>query len=159
MSITTKTLLAAMRRSPKIEWETDSTEAGCTVRRAWLGTECERYMVDFASDFKAEGWEQFDTRQDASYYGVWVNRRERVILSFSEGDWGLEECETDEQYNAAIGRLCVFHDPGYVAKIVGANGVTEVCQDRSAFLIGSETQQVTMADVLRAALGNGKEGP
>ena len=112
----------------------------------------ERYYVDFADDFNSQGWVQFDTNQDAHYFGVWCNSRERVILTYCEGDWSLEELADDAAYNAAIGRLCDFYEPGRVASVVSSEGVVEVQQDRQAFLIGSNVELVGIGDVLKAVL-------
>ena len=57
----------------------------------------ERYEVDFASDRK--NWDQFDTDQDAPYFGVWVNPTELQILQYAEGDWYFIQCQSYEQYN------------------------------------------------------------
>jgi len=33
-----------------------------------------------------DGWEQFDTDQDARYFGVWINRDARMTVTYAEGD-------------------------------------------------------------------------
>src|SRR5438132_508470 len=76
------------------------------IRRAFLPSE--RYGVDFAEDFKAEGWEQFDTDQDAHYFGVWVNRGRLQTLTYAEGDWTLVTCSDREHYNAEISDAIKF---------------------------------------------------
>lgn len=58
----------------------------------------ERYLIDFAEDFHSEGWKQYDTWQDAPYFGVWTNKTLRCILTYAEGDWSLVKCDTDEAY-------------------------------------------------------------
>ncbi len=74
-----------------------------------------RYIVDFAPDFADEGWQQFDTDQDAAYFGVWVNRRRRLTLSYAEGDWVLVVCPTMDGYRAEVESYCQFYDEGATA--------------------------------------------
>jgi hypothetical protein len=73
----------------------------------------DRYIFDFDSDFRSLGWLQFDTDQDASYFGVWVNRRLFRTLSYCEGDVYLVVCVDVEHYNAEIKALCEFHGEGF----------------------------------------------
>jgi hypothetical protein len=97
----------------------------------------ERYMIDFADDFTAEGWEQFDTDQDAHYFGVWVNPKTRQVLTYAEGDWSLTESPDHQLYNAEIQRMIEFYGEGFICKAYGADGAIEYRQDRSRFLIQS----------------------
>jgi hypothetical protein len=46
----------------------------------------ERYHFDFNECSSANGYAQVDTRQDASYYGNWVNPSQRKFVTFAEGD-------------------------------------------------------------------------
>lgn len=96
-----------------------------------------RYIIDFAPDFTAEGWIQFDTRQDAEYFGVWVNPTKLMTLSYAEGDWQLVVCPDAASYNLEIDATCKFHDPAPAAVGIsypespgGAATVTKFYQDR-----------------------------
>lgn len=71
----------------------------------------ERYIVDFAPDFKEGGWVQYDTDQDAWYFGVWVSPPQKLILSYAEGDWNLTECPTEEIYHEELKRMAEFYGP------------------------------------------------
>jgi len=62
----------------------------------------ERYIIDFADDFKAEGWQQYDTSQDAHYFGVWVNLDKRIVLTYCEGDWSLLVCADNDHMRIAL---------------------------------------------------------
>lgn len=46
----------------------------------------ERYKYDFRTCTPAKGWAQLDTRQDAPYYGTWVNPFSLEIFNYCEGD-------------------------------------------------------------------------
>jgi len=73
----------------------------------------DRYIFDFDADFRAAGWLQFDTDQDAWYFGVWVNPRLLRTLSYCEGDVYLVVCADAQHYNAEIKALCEFHGEGF----------------------------------------------
>jgi len=112
----------------------ETTERGSQIIRAFYPSE--RYIIDFA-DFKSEGWEQFDTDQDAHYFGVWVNKTTLQTLTYAEGDWSLVTCDTKEQYNKEIESMIDFYDEGFIA--IGIDPEkgesTKYVQDRSKFYI------------------------
>lgn len=94
----------------------------------------DRYLIDFADQFTREGWMQFDTDQDASYFGVWVNPQRLSTLTFCEGDWALVESDNVELYNAEIAHMCQFYREGFIAKAIASDGAMEIYQqDRSDF--------------------------
>jgi len=113
-------------------------ECGNTVYRLFMPGQ--RYTVDFAEDFKAEGWQQFDTDQDAHYFGVWVNRPKRMTLTYAEGDWTLVECPTIETYRAEIEDACRFYGEGFICKAVDTDtrAVTTYVQDRVKLFLEPE---------------------
>lgn len=93
-----------------------------------------RYMVDFAKDFS--GWKQFDTSQDAPYFGVWVHPTRFLVLTYCEGDWCLAVCESPSQYNIEISDCIRFYDEGFMAKTIDDTGATTTYrQDRAKFLV------------------------
>lgn len=96
----------------------------------------ERYLVDFAPDFTEQGWQQFDTDQDAAYFGVWLNPRLRLTLTYAEGDWTLVECPTRESYLAEVQDAIAFYGEGRIALVIdGDTGEgTTFRQDRAKFL-------------------------
>ena len=125
----------------------DTNSRGNTVVRA-NRQNCERYWFDFDDDFRAAGWLQFDTNQDAWYYGVWVNPQTLRTLTYAEGDVYLAICPDAEHYNAEIKRMCEFHGEGFefiacdgdaaTSLLLGgdAKGEATVCrQDRSMFFV------------------------
>ncbi len=118
---------------------TMTNERGNEFRCAFLPSE--RYRIDFADDFKAEGWEQFDTDQDAPYFGVWVNKTTMQTLTYAEGDWVLVTCPDWEHYRAEIEDACRFYGEGFEFKAFDIdrgpgvpNLVTTYRQDRQRFL-------------------------
>jgi len=117
-----------------LKTKTPSTnKMGNAIYRMFLPSE--RYVIDFADDFDSEGWEQFDTDQDAPYFGVWVNRTLLMTLTYAEGDWSLVVCPDKEHYNAEVAGAIEFYGEGFIAKAYDADGVTTCRQDRQKFLI------------------------
>jgi hypothetical protein len=101
----------------------------------------DRYLVDFDDHAGDEGWEQFDTDQDAHYFGVWVNPKLLLTLTYAEGDWALVECADTAHYNAEIQSAIDFYGEGFVAKTMDAAGNwTTYCQNRSVFLVAEGVQ-------------------
>ena len=69
-----------------------------------------RYQFDEGLCRPAAGWAQVDTRQDASYYGIWTNPKTRQILTFCEGDIIVETAENDDEYIEAVRGLHAWND-------------------------------------------------
>ena len=46
----------------------------------------DRYRFDFNLCLPFNGWKQYDTDQDAWYFGCWVNVIELSVVSYVEGD-------------------------------------------------------------------------
>ncbi len=96
----------------------------------------ERYAIDFSDSFQPEGWLQFDTDQDAAYFGVWVHPGSRVILTYAEGDWTVCDCPTIENYHAEIRHMIEFYGEGFIARAIDTDGTqTTYRQDRGQFLL------------------------
>ena len=115
--------------------KSDQNERGNSVHRMFWPSE--RYVVDFADDFKA-GWAQYDTDQDANYFGVWLNAGRLLTLTYAEGDWTLVVCPDAAHYNAEIADANRFYGEGRIAATIDADGTfTEYRQDRSEFTIAT----------------------
>lgn len=54
------------------------------------------------------GWAQFDTAQDAWYYGNWVNPHSLSTFTYAEGDTCLTECETVEEFVDWVRQMSEF---------------------------------------------------
>ena len=119
----------------KATGEQGTTDRGQPIwRHHWSS---ERYLVDFADNFTAEGWEQFDTDQDAHYFGQWVNPKTLTTLCYCEGDWSVVECADKKAYNAEIQSMIDFYGEGRIALVIDpeAKTSTEYKQDRHTFLL------------------------
>ena len=84
-----------------------------------------RYLFDFGPGFRAftgvekkDGWAQYDTTQDAWYFGVWVNISHRIILTYAEGDVIINRFEDDAELGDELKRLEAFYGSPPPAAIV-----------------------------------------
>jgi len=75
--------------------------------------DADRYLFDLDLCKAEDGWEQFDTDQDAGYFGVWVNPRLLEIVTYAEGDVTRVKCPDAAHYNAEIKSMCEFYGEGY----------------------------------------------
>ena len=75
-----------------------------------------RYAFDFSDEAK-NGWKQYDTSQDAWYYGVWYNPEKMQVLDYTEGDvylcstlsWGewIEKMKAMDKFHGAAPPMAV----------------------------------------------------
>ena len=80
----------------------------------------DRYAFDFRLCHFSKGWAQLDTRQDASYYGNWINPLTRQLCSFAEGDVTMITCEDDAEFTAQVTETYNWHkERGYEPAIDG----------------------------------------
>lgn len=83
-----------------------------TIKRDFAPAD--RYLYDFKVLTIEKGWAQLDTRQDASYYGHWINPVTREIFSYCEGDTCLTTCETDAEMQAYLADMTAWNvEMGY----------------------------------------------
>ena len=75
------------------------------------GFECmsDRYKYDFQLCHFKDGWAQLDTKQDASYFGNWVNPLTLKLFSYCEGDVTLTECEDEADFIATVRESVEWH--------------------------------------------------
>lgn len=69
----------------------------------------DRYYYDFKA---LTDWNQFDTKQDASYFGVWVNVEKLMTFTYAEGDRTLIVCPDKAHLKAELDDAVAFYgDP------------------------------------------------
>ncbi len=85
----------------------------------------DRYAFDCGECSPDKGFAQFDTREDANYYGQWVNPHVLKFVSYAEGDVTRQTCETDEEFVGLVRQAADFHgdrflgiDPGFDEHLV-----------------------------------------
>ena len=92
----------------------------------------DRYHYDFG-ECSGEEWQQYDTDQDAWYFGVWVNIKERIVVTYTEGDEYRVTCKDGEGLKAELKALADFHGdppPAFVAIDCDKGTVTRYYQER-----------------------------
>jgi len=93
-----------------------------------------RYRWDGHSD---DGWLQFDTDQDAEYFGVWVNKGLMSIWSYAEGDFSVVTCFDAAHFDAEIVGMCKCYGVAPFVKTIDKDGtLTKYFEDREVFFIG-----------------------
>lgn len=112
---------------------TRTNNNGNKVMGAFIDTDgsAERYVFD--DELCKQGFEQFDTDQDAWYYGVWVSVEHRAIVTYAEGDLSLVACASAESFKKEIEDLEKFHGkapPMAVGIDTNTGVVTEFYGDR-----------------------------
>ena len=80
-------------------------ENGQAGRELWFTTNDDRYAMDFSECGYHSDWYQYDSRQDAWYFGQWVNPVKLLVLAYIEGDIHLTRCADAQDYRAEIARL------------------------------------------------------
>ena len=70
----------------------------------------DRYYYDFKKCLPSNGWCQFDTSQDASYFGNWINPLTYELLSYCEGDVTHTTCGTAEDFVRVVRETFIWHD-------------------------------------------------
>lgn len=119
------------RSLPRLEIERMVNERGNTVLNLGLHC-CERYFYDFQLCTPEEGWEQYDTSQDAWYFGVWVQTNVRWILTYAEGDLSLVQCATQESFQAELKSMADFYGeaPAAIVAVAPDGSVTRYFSSR-----------------------------
>lgn len=93
----------------------------------------ERYYWDFGPCGPRSGWTQYDTDQDAWYFGIWVHMEKRLILTYAEGDLSLVECASSENLKLELAGMAECYGPpppSMVAIDTDTGQVTEVYSER-----------------------------
>jgi len=67
----------------------------------------DRYLYDRM--LERHGFEQFDTDEDAEYFGIWVSRERGLVFSYIEGDCTTVVCPDDAHFLAEIRSLSCAH--------------------------------------------------
>ena len=70
-----------------------------------------RYVFDFNYFTRDTGWKQFDTNQDASYFGIWVHEEDWRIVTYAEGDLTEVICPDQEGFVLEIRSMEAFYGP------------------------------------------------
>ena len=67
--------------------------------------EGDRYRFDFGYCAPFKGWKQYDTTQDAWYFGCWVNIKELSVVTYAEGDVTVKLLDNEESMKKELDRM------------------------------------------------------
>lgn len=97
------------------------------MKRTTEFSPADRYLYDFKVLTMEKGWAQFDSAQDASYFGNWINPFERKWFTYCEGDCTLVECDDDAEFCQYVRETFAWYanrdgkrpgiDPGFNAEL------------------------------------------
>lgn len=85
----------------------ERTATGAAIKR-WFIESGSTSTVDPLTAWQ-NGWKRYPTRQDAWYYGVWVNAAQLETLCYCEGDVSHVTCDSREQFDAELKSMAAFH--------------------------------------------------
>ena len=80
---------------------------GNIIHDFWKDTE--RYIFDFDLCTVRRRWLQYDTSQDAWYFGMWVNMDLMQTLTYAEGDITLVTCPRPRGFKAELDNAAEFY--------------------------------------------------
>jgi hypothetical protein len=83
-------------------------ERGNNVR-GFNEPDIDRYAFDFRLCTSEDGWQQYDTDQDAWYFGNWVHAELRRIVTYCEGDVSIVDCPSEESFKAELAHMAQFY--------------------------------------------------
>ena len=96
-------------------------DRGNAIERTFI-MDGSRYAFD-AQCSRAKGWTQYDTDQDAWYFGVWVHAADRKIVTYAEGDVSVVTCPTEESFRDELASMAAFYGaPPPAFKAIGEGG-------------------------------------
>jgi hypothetical protein len=78
-------------------------------------------------------WRQYDTEQDAWYFGVWVHVSNRWIVTYAEGDLCLVRCADDAAFAAKLAAMEEFYGsppPAFTVILPDEKKVVKIYDDR-----------------------------
>jgi len=81
------------------------TVTGCRIDRG--SHQADRYYYD--RTLLAQGWQQYDTDQDAWYFGIWINTEQLETFTYAEGDTSHVIAPSVEAFRAELARLYQYH--------------------------------------------------
>ena len=81
------------------------TVTGCRIDRG--SHQADRYYYD--RTLLAQGWQQYDTEEDAWYFGIWINTEKLETFTYAEGDTSHVIAPNVEAFRAELARLYQYY--------------------------------------------------
>ncbi|MGG5827663.1 hypothetical protein [Aeromonas salmonicida] len=98
------------------------TVTGCRIDRGCH--QADRYYYD--RTLLAQGWQQYDTEEDAWYFGIWINTEKLETFTYAEGDTNHLIAPNVAAFRAELARLYQHHPqaPAFISIDTEAGVVT-----------------------------------
>ena len=98
------------------------TVTGCRIDRG--SHQADRYYYD--RTLLAQGWQQYDTEEDAWYFGIWINTERLETFTYAEGDTHHVIAPNVEAFRTELARLYQYHPqaPAFISIDPEAGTVT-----------------------------------
>jgi hypothetical protein len=81
---------------------------------------------------------QFDSEGDAPYFGQWINKEDRRIVCYAEGDVYYTQFTDEENFDAEVASMCEQFDQTPEFTTISEKAITKVYQDRRKFFLDPE---------------------
>lgn len=81
------------------------TVTGCRIDRG--SHQADRYYYD--RTLLVQGWQQYDTKEDAWYFGIWIHIEKRETFTYAEGDISHVIAPNLEAFRSELARLYQYH--------------------------------------------------
>jgi hypothetical protein len=95
---------------PEDRFERRLIEDGVEVFRTFI-EDGSRYMFDTGPCSRKEGFRQYDTDQDAWYFGVWVNMEKRIVVTYAEGDLYVKVFPDEAVFRKGLEEMSDYYGP------------------------------------------------
>lgn len=69
----------------------------------------DRYVFDSKYCKSKDGYAQLDTKEDASYFGNWINFKNLELISYCEGDITVTNCKDKEEFKEELLRTVTWY--------------------------------------------------
>jgi hypothetical protein len=86
---------------------------GCRIDRG--SHQADRYYYD--RTLLAQGWQQYDTEEDAWYFGIWIHTEKLETFTYAEGDTCHVIAPNVEAFRSELARLYQYHQqaPAFIS--------------------------------------------
>lgn len=87
------------------------TKTGCLILTSFFGSWSGRDRYHYDTTLLKLGYRQYDTDQDAWYFGIWVHLEWRVIVTWVEGEEVVKVAGDQESFIAQLRSMGEFYGP------------------------------------------------
>ncbi|HHQ4483277.1 TPA: hypothetical protein ACSP1H_003821 [Aeromonas veronii] len=99
-------LLRRVKRAHKAgRIQLELTVTGCCIDRG--SHQADRYHYD--RTLLAQGWQQYDTEEDAWYFGIWIHTEKLETFTYAEGDTSHVIAPNVEAFRTELARLYLHY--------------------------------------------------